>query len=89
MVPEAELKPTEGGLEPAGDRARVRRRRRWAMRDPGVGTRAGGGVVYPRSELALKYDAGVKQEITEPGQAYAGLADDAPSGYRTGWLPGA
>ena len=54
-----------------------------------VGTRSDGGVVYPRSELAIKHNAGVKEEITEPGKAYVGLPDDEPVGYREGWLPGA
>jgi uncharacterized cupin superfamily protein len=53
-----------------------------------VGTRTDGGVVYPRSELALKYQAGVEETTDEPGRAYAGLPDDTPVGYQSGWLPG-
>lgn len=37
------------------------------------------GIVYPRSELALRYGAGVEVETTVPAEAYAGL--------RT-WVPG-
>ena len=29
------------------------------------------GIVYPRSELALKHDAGVERETTVPREAYA------------------
>jgi uncharacterized cupin superfamily protein len=54
-----------------------------------VGTRLNDAVVYPRSEVALKHQAGVEQETREPKQAYAGIPDDVPVGYQTGWLPGA
>jgi uncharacterized cupin superfamily protein len=54
-----------------------------------VGTRSGGGVVYPVLELAQRYHAGVEREISEPDQAYAGIPDDEPAGYREGWLPSA
>jgi uncharacterized cupin superfamily protein len=54
-----------------------------------VGSRTGGdGIVYPRSELALKYGAGVERETRNPDEAYAGIADAVPLGYRPGWLPG-
>jgi uncharacterized cupin superfamily protein len=53
-----------------------------------VGSRHGGGVRYPVSELAQRHRAGVEHELTEPGQAYAGLPPDKPVGYREGWLPG-
>jgi uncharacterized cupin superfamily protein len=52
-----------------------------------VGARMGGGVSYPVSELALRYGAGVQQEVQEPGKAYAGLPADQPVGYQDGWLP--
>ncbi len=54
-----------------------------------VGTRSDGGVVYPRSELALRHGAGVQRETREPREAYAEIPPDAEVGYRTGWLPGA
>lgn len=41
-----------------------------------VGARAGWpekGIVYPRSELALRHGAGVEVETTSPAEAYAGL----------------
>lgn len=41
-----------------------------------VGARAGWpdkGIVYPRSNLALRHDAGVPVETTSPAEAYAGL----------------
>jgi uncharacterized cupin superfamily protein len=54
-----------------------------------VGTRTDGDVVYPRLDLAVKHKAGVEQETREPGEAYAGIPDDRPVGYQSGWLPGA
>jgi len=53
-----------------------------------VGTRTGGDVVYPRSELALRHNAGVEQETREPREAYAKIGPDTPVGYRDGWLEG-
>jgi len=54
-----------------------------------VGTRVGSDeVMYPRSELALRHDAGVEQETRDPKEAYAGIPDDEPVGYQPGWLPG-
>jgi len=53
-----------------------------------VGTRTGGGVVYPVSDLAQRHRASVDHEIREPGQAYADVPPDEPVGYRDGWLPG-
>ena len=41
-----------------------------------VGARAGWpekGIVYPRSELALRHGAGVEVETSSPAEAYAGL----------------
>ena len=32
---------------------------------------AGEGLVYPRSELAIRHGAGVKKETTSPPEAYA------------------
>jgi len=53
-----------------------------------VGTRTRGRVVYPRSELAQRHNAGVEQRTTEPDEAYAKYAKDEPVAYRDGWLPG-
>src|SRR5271155_4958118 len=41
-----------------------------------VGTRLGGDVVYPTSELAQRHGAGVQSETRDPKQAYAGLEPD-------------
>ncbi len=51
-----------------------------------VGTRSGGGVVYPRSEVALRHRAGVERETHEPREAYAEIPPDREVGYRLGWL---
>jgi uncharacterized cupin superfamily protein len=53
-----------------------------------VGSRNGGGVRYPVSELAQRHNAGVEREIAEPKQAYFGLPPDEAVGYRDGWRPG-
>ena len=53
-----------------------------------VGTRLGGDVVYPRSELALRHNAGVEQETHEPKEAYAKIKPDVEVSYRDGWLEG-
>jgi uncharacterized cupin superfamily protein len=53
-----------------------------------VGTRSGGDVVYPASELAQRHRAGVERTTHDPGVAYAGTPRDEPAGYREGWLPG-
>jgi uncharacterized cupin superfamily protein len=53
-----------------------------------VGTRSGGGVVYPRSDLALSHRAGVEHETREPREAYAEIRPDAEVPYRDGWLEG-
>ncbi len=53
-----------------------------------VGTRLGGDVVYPVSELALRHRAGVEVETPDPEQAYADVPPDRPVGYQNGWLPG-
>ncbi len=52
-----------------------------------VGTRLKGSVVYPESELAQRYRAGVARETRDPAQAYSALDDDVETPYRTGWLP--
>src|SRR5688500_2584828 len=53
-----------------------------------VGSRTGGGVVYPESELAQRYGAGVAQATPDPGKAYAAFAEDTEVPFREGWLPG-
>ena len=52
-----------------------------------VGTRTKGGVVYPAAEVALKHDAGVREETRDPKEAYAESADDTEVSYRDGDLP--
>ena len=42
------------------------------------------GIVYPRSELALRHGAGVETETTSPAEAYAGLEKWKP-GRPAGW----
>ncbi|MBV8220351.1 MAG: cupin domain-containing protein [Solirubrobacterales bacterium] len=53
-----------------------------------VGTRSGGGVVYPRSEVALRHHAGVEHETREPKEAYANTTPDVEVPYHDGWLEG-
>jgi uncharacterized cupin superfamily protein len=43
-----------------------------------------GSIVYPRSELALRYGAGVESETTSPAEAYAALERPEP-GRPAGW----
>lgn len=52
-----------------------------------VGSRTGGAVVYPESELARRHGAGVQRRTEDPARAYADIADDEPTPYRDGWLP--
>ena len=52
-----------------------------------VGSRTGGAVVYPVSQLARRHAAGVEVETTEPKEAYAGYPPDTDVPYRDGWLP--
>jgi uncharacterized cupin superfamily protein len=53
-----------------------------------VGSRTGGDVVYPASELAQRHGAGVEVETRDAGEAYKDMRPDAATGYRQGWLPG-
>lgn len=53
-----------------------------------VGTRSADGVIYPRSELALRHRAGVEQETRSAEEAYARIRPDVDTGYRDGWLEG-
>jgi uncharacterized cupin superfamily protein len=52
-----------------------------------VGRRSDGGVVYPRSEVALRHKAGVETETRVPREAYAEIPKDDEVAYRPGWLP--
>jgi uncharacterized cupin superfamily protein len=52
-----------------------------------VGTRTGGGIVYPVSELARRRGAGVEQEARDGKTAYAQSARHVETPYREGWLP--
>ena len=52
-----------------------------------VGTRSGGAVVYPVSELARRHGAGVEIETGEPDVAYARYADEVEAPFRDNWLP--
>jgi uncharacterized cupin superfamily protein len=54
-----------------------------------IGSRSGGDVVYPASELAQRHRAGVNRETHSPEEAYAGLAPDVDTVFRDAWLPGA
>lgn len=56
-----------------------------------VGARGRGrkGIVYPVSKVAQKHGAGVKEETTKPGEAYADVAKFSRCEYRDGWLPDA
>jgi uncharacterized cupin superfamily protein len=40
--------------------------------------RKGRGLIYPVSELALNYGAGVEKETTDPKEAYARFGEDTP-----------
>jgi uncharacterized cupin superfamily protein len=53
-----------------------------------VGTRRGGAVVYPDSELAKRHGAGAERETRDPAEAYAGIRADTAADYGDGWLPG-
>jgi uncharacterized cupin superfamily protein len=53
-----------------------------------VGTRLTDDVVYPESELAQRYRAGVNRETRDPAAAYADLPEDVPVPFQEGWLPG-
>jgi uncharacterized cupin superfamily protein len=54
-----------------------------------IGSRSGGDVVYPASELARRHRAGVERETHDPDEAYAGLPPDHDTVFRDAWLPGA
>jgi uncharacterized cupin superfamily protein len=52
-----------------------------------VGSRTGGGVVYPVSELAQRHGAGVAEETDDGATAYAQTAKSVQTPYREAWLP--
>jgi uncharacterized cupin superfamily protein len=56
-----------------------------------VGTRAymdtPGWGGYTVDEVALRHNAGVETETTEPKEAYASVTRRQPAAYREGWLP--
>ena len=52
-----------------------------------VGTRTGGRVVDPVSELAQRHGAGVEQEAHDGKTAYAQSARHVETPYRKDWLP--
>jgi uncharacterized cupin superfamily protein len=54
-------------------------------RDRSTGPDWGG---YTVDAVALRHDAGVEQETSEPREAYARFAPREPAAYREGWLPG-
>ncbi len=43
---------------------------------------------YTVDEAALRHEAGVNEDTTDPHVAYARFPARAPSAYRDGWLPG-
>ena len=45
------------------------------------------GIVYPRSETALRHGAGVERETDDAHEAYAHVPSREPTRYREGWLP--
>jgi len=42
---------------------------------------------YTVDEAALRHGAGVEEETSDPGIAYARFEDPRPAGYGEGWLP--
>ena len=54
-------------------------------RDLSTGPNWGG---YTVDETALRHNAGVEQETTDPRQAYASVPRRQPTRYVDGWLPG-
>jgi len=46
------------------------------------------GGAYTVDELALRHGAGVEEETSDPGVAYARYPEPEPTRYRDGWLPG-
>jgi uncharacterized cupin superfamily protein len=42
---------------------------------------------YTVDDVALRYGAGVEEETSDAGEAYARFPDPVPTRYRNGWLP--
>ena len=42
---------------------------------------------YPVNETALRQDAGVERETSDPREAYARFPESKPARYEEGWLP--
>ena len=42
---------------------------------------------YPVDDVALRHGAGVDEETSDPGQAYARFPEPVATRYRDGWLP--
>jgi uncharacterized cupin superfamily protein len=51
-----------------------------------VGTRTGGDVIYPASELAQRHGAGAATTTPNSKEAYASFAEDTDTPYREDWL---
>jgi uncharacterized cupin superfamily protein len=51
-----------------------------------VGSRNGGEIVYPVSELAQRHSAGVPSETRSPAEAYAPFPRGEEAPVRQGWL---
>jgi uncharacterized cupin superfamily protein len=51
-----------------------------------IGSRSGGNVIYPASDVARRFGAGVEHETSDPAQAYKDVPSDDDVGYRDGWL---
>jgi uncharacterized cupin superfamily protein len=45
------------------------------------------GCIYPESDLAKRYGAGVEKETESPDEAYRPYPDKIPVAFRDGWLP--
>jgi uncharacterized cupin superfamily protein len=54
-------------------------------RDRSVGPDWG---AYTVDDAAIRHNAGVERETTQPGEAYARFPKSEPTAYRDGWLPG-
>lgn len=72
---------------PAVDDARIRGAGAGPATLLALGGRSGGGVVYPVSEIALRHAADVREETTQPSEAYADVPPDAPTAFDPAWLP--
>jgi uncharacterized cupin superfamily protein len=56
-----------------------------------VGSRAHDGqpdsIGFPADEVARRHGAGVEEDTTDGGIAYASVPSRRPTAYREGWLP--